>query len=724
MDRPNGHGFPGIPDNPLQLQEFLEDTSKENLRVSDQPGWNGKKTPIPEQAGPGAEHSIQGRIGGSPFDNIPAGYSLGPLNSILNVIIQSSQDEIIPWSWWPMLRDRQLRKLWKSENIMAGGLYAMSGRLKALPWEVSTPKTRIQARFQSLIANADFGRGWGEFAVKTCLDLLTQDNGAFWELLGAGKPDGPLVGPVLGVAHLDSNMMWRTHDATIPAIYINPYTGQYHGLHASRIVSMSSMTQPDELARGVGFSAVSRCERWLKIAFGEANYRDEKISGRFKRAIIYGSGATRTQFDNAIAAVEEQNDAAGLTSFSGIPVLLTMQPDMKLNMLELAKLPDGFDLEKEIVLYVNVLALAFGTDAREFWPASVSGATKADANTQHMKAQGKGIADIMQTIERALNWHVLPEGVTFAFDFADEERELLNAQIRQVEAQTLNVLALSGGINGAEVRSMAIHQEIIDLDAMAKPDVKIVAGDDAPVPQDAITDPEDAAPAETLAIKIKADTVSTEIIEQYTKDLQALLDEYALHRSAHSDPDWLRNKFHDLLVLYMRKSYSAGLNGTIPSDKGLEKLLDIAKTSFGYFNDSFLPDLIDAEDESDRFGDPEARESAVQSRSSRMGMYAGAAWLATWAGVDDQISQRDTPPRVMRLMDVAAEHCDTCPGKEGIYDDIDAMEAQAGIPGDGSDDCMSNCRCRLLVESEPGSGNFVNIVGGADISMVPMFSLL
>lgn len=725
------------PETVQELQEALEASAKASNGASlSSIGLDPNKKP-PLEMGPGAGQSVQGRVTGSPFDNIPPGGALGPLYSILNLVIQSQRDEIIPWSWYPWLRDRQLRALWKQESIISGGIYAMSGRVAALPYQIISPQVRVQARFQDMVAHSDLGEGSRSLFYKTCLDLLTTDNGAFWELLGAGKPEERLKGPVLGVAHLDSNMIWRTHDSEIPAIYINPYTGQYHGLHRSRIVRMSSMPQPDELARGVGFCAISRIERWIKIAYAEANYKDEKISGRFKRGIIYGSGTTPKQFDSAMRAVDQRNDAMGFTAFSGIPVLLTMQPDLKLDVLDLAKLPDGFDFEKEVTLYVYVVALGLGTDARELWPATASGATKADANTQHLKAQGKGIADILQTIEWAFNWYVLPPGVQFSFDFTDEEREMLQAEIDNTRANTLSVLSATGALGAEQVLNMAIHQEIVSLRALQTPAVvKVIASDEAPIdPEEESTpitpppveEPEPQPVSEIPQVEIaqKADGSPDKIISDFDKALQSLLDELAAKLNAGESKTqvkkWLNDSFQALLIATLKKAYSVGLNDKLVSDEMLSKLQTLGIDTFEFFSNSFVPDIVDSWDESEE--EDLSADEHVDTYRSRLSMYSGAAWQAVWLGVADYTSQEPVPPRVMRVLDPASDHCDTCPGKAGIYDSFEDMESEVGIPGDLSDDCGSNCRCKILVETEPDSGNFVELFGYPDAAAIPDFEV-
>lgn len=88
---------------------------------------------------------------------------------------------------------------------------------------------------------------------------------------------------------------------------------------------------------------------------------------------------------------------------------------------------------------------------------------------------------------------------------------------------------------------------------------------------------------------------------------------------------------------------------------------------------------------------------------TRTGLYAGAFWNAIWAGVGAKlISQllQNTQP-VRRLLDPGAQHCNTCPGKAIEYGSWNEMLAfTGGLPADGSDDCVSNCRCQIELFQE------------------------
>lgn len=55
---------------------------------------------------------------------------------------------------------------------------------------------------------------------------------------------------------------------------------------------------------------------------------------------------------------------------------------------------------------------------------------------------------------------------------------------------------------------------------------------------------------------------------------------------------------------------------------------------------------------------------------------------------------RDHAGPVRRILN-PADHCATCPPKQGIYPSFSEMRRRVGVPGDGSDDCFFNCRCSV-----------------------------
>lgn len=375
-------------------------------------------------------------------------------------------DELPKWSYWPHRRDRALRQFFKTEPLFASTVYSMMARMKALKLKV-TGKRRTMV--DDVLRSADFHGGWQQLVAKTIQNLATQDNGAFWELVGAGRGDGPLVGPVRAVESLDPAQCFRTLDAEYPVMYVNPITRDIHRLHHSRVVMFSNMPQPDEMARNIGLCVLSRALSNVQTARAMQRFRHEKITGRFERGIIYGRGVTAKTLDGAFQGKQAENDAIGLTYYGKIPVLISPQ-GVQLELLDLARLPDGFNLKDDITLYIYAIALAWGVDAREFWPATVTGASKADASVQHMKAMGKGIADYINIIETAFNERVLPPGTTAEFDFIDDEHDRARAEMHRTRINTLSNLHKDGVLPKKIYAATLIDEGIITTDVASRAD--------------------------------------------------------------------------------------------------------------------------------------------------------------------------------------------------------------------------------------------------------------
>ncbi|MDD3787017.1 MAG: hypothetical protein PHQ87_15835, partial [Hydrogenophaga sp.] len=185
-----------------------------------------------------------------------------------------------------------------------------------------------------------------------------------------------------------------------------------------------------------------------------------------------------------------------------------------------------------------------------------------------------------------------------------------------------------------------------------------------------------------------------------------------------ADVDELTDRYVAALESGLSEAYGIGLAGQEPSGMGLVRLQRVADTSYRFFRDSFAPTLL-------AMLTGGGAASDVASFVPRLRQYAGAYWESMWEGLGDWAEQRSRAGRrgalrVQRVLDPMAAHCTTCPPKARIYESFEEMRAVAGVPGDGSDDCLTNCRCRLLVELEPGSGVFVPITGAPSLFTGPL----
>ncbi len=691
-------------------------------------------TPTTEQVlKDAARHSVTSISRDGLFTFMPAGIPDITPGIFIQLGVQA--DEIPDWNYlYPNWRDERLKRLARSETMMAGAVYSMKARMMTLGYEVSGGSEATKQEALNLINTAHYGKGMKYLTGLVVDDLLTTDNGAFIELYGPGRPDQPLgERKVLGISHLDSLYCWRTFNPEYPVLYTNPQTGQRHKLHHSRVRMLSDNTQPNELARGTGFCAVSRALHWIKIIRDTITYRDEKVAGRFNRAIGAVSGVTRKQLQEALKQADEEADSAGFLVYKSIPFLVApgMQAgaNIDIKLQDLASIPDGFNFNDDVTLYAYVLSLAFGVDAREFWPATTSGATKADASVQNMKARGRGIGLNVITLQDLYNdiLHLIDDDLKLEYDYTDDEQDLQAAQIHNTRVNTLHTLKTDGAISAEMMQALAIADGIIDGDVikgMALPadETDALADQGKPPGNEEDTQETQPVPDEETADEgeksgKKKDLRSPgnatyesrtndfqrrfqDIIERFIADLPEQMDAELAYLVTHRLQNDLLRSLSDGLT----EAFGVGLGGAEPTARGVERLNAIAETQRGFITGALIPDLRNALVTASIGGAlGQDLKDAVASFITRAGLYAGAFWETIWLGLGDRTRQMQKPPRVRRVLDVQADHCETCPPKARIYDNFDDMVRQAGIPGDGSDLCQSNCRCSVEVEVTPFS---------------------
>lgn len=388
----------------------------------------------------------------------PSGIS-GGLSNVLTVPAIASAGQIIP-PWWSTSRDKSLRNFWKRSDHLSGALYSMTSKMTAIPHKVVARDTSIKAHVEEaeimtnvIQAAVEYGNGWVDFYSKFTEDLLCQDNGAFAEIIGPGPKNGPIVGRPVSVAHLDSSRCQRTGNSVYPVIYVDTDNKRYK-LHYTRVMYTSQMTSPSAEMFGVGFCATSRCIAVAQTLIDILTYKMEKLGSRPHRELIITQGGLDPKdLQSAFILAESQMDSFGLTRYAKIVIggSATM-PEGKVQQVPLAELPDGFDEQSSITLGMATIALAFGVDARELFPAMTAGATRADALLQHIKQRGKGPGQILQVTEQLFNFKFLPMHLKFEFDFQDDAQDRQIAEIRKVRADRRVQDVASGAVNERTMR--------------------------------------------------------------------------------------------------------------------------------------------------------------------------------------------------------------------------------------------------------------------------------
>ncbi len=381
------------------------------------------------------------------------------LDSVAELSLQRRADEKSPtgsvFSWWfartddgselspywSQSRDADLRAfVWREGNdILQGALSSMVKWGKTLSWVVEGPD-RVVNRYQSTLSESEFGEGWGTLISKTLVDYYTQDKGASIELIGAGNPEGPIEGPVLGLAHLDSQYIVPTGDISYPVIFNNPKDGKPHKIHATRVIRIVDMPSPNEALNGIGFCAVSRIIATTQVLLKLIRYKNEKLSDMPEAGLLILNNIMPNAWKDVQATHQKDRRKLGHEVWSNIMTLFSVDPEKPAtaNFVNFATLPDGFNEAEATDTYLNIVALAFGVDKREFWPESSGGLGSArETEVMSQKARGKGKGDIISALERAINWKMLPASVNFRFDFHDDEQDKLRAEINKIKVESI-----------------------------------------------------------------------------------------------------------------------------------------------------------------------------------------------------------------------------------------------------------------------------------------------
>ena len=211
-------------------------------------------------------------------------------------------------------------------------------------------------------------------------------------------------------------------------------------MHATRVVDMVDMESPSDVMNGLGFCAVSRVLASSELLLMLSQYKREKLSDLPQAGLLILNNVVPSKWEDATAAYERERRVLGNELWANIMTLIGVDPAQPAgaDFISLSSLPDHFDEAGTITTYINIVALAMGLDAREFWPVS-SGAlgTGAESLVMHQKAKGKGVGDLITTIERAVNWHLLPKRVSFEFDFQDDEEDAARTGIEDQKTVTI-----------------------------------------------------------------------------------------------------------------------------------------------------------------------------------------------------------------------------------------------------------------------------------------------
>ena len=373
--------------------------------------------------------------------------------------------EILP-PWGTRARLRKLREYYfHPRSFMLQGVFnGLCKKWGSAPWEVTGPGN--VARWQTVLAEADYGHGWGDFVQVAGTNYLRYDVGAWVQVIGPGPCDWPILGAVTGIANLDPMRCYPTGDPLYPLVY---YTRDNEEtlFHHSRVFQLVDMPDGSQSFPSWGLCAESRA---IAIAYRQIlmdRYTSASLDDRPKPGIMTVTGMTEMQWHEVKAKYLEMLRSDDPDVFGQTMTLFALAPDvgLEVNVTDFSAPPEKFDYSQYVEVDAKTMALAVGVDPQDIYPLS-SGNLGTGTQTEILSAmaRGKTFADFVARLTRALNFYVLPNEYEFEIKFQDDQSDQVRAQIAATNAQTVQTVVNAANIAGEALPSEAIVRYLVQVD--------------------------------------------------------------------------------------------------------------------------------------------------------------------------------------------------------------------------------------------------------------------
>lgn len=361
-------------------------------------------------------------------------------------------------------RDAYLRTFWrKFGNDMLQAVLAVSiAKIQTQNWELEGPEELAVAYHRILRDESNFNKGYGDMVARGVMDYYTQDNGWFMERQRSGPNDHE--GPMLGLAHLDSNRMKPTGNAEFPYMYNDEY-GAYHLMHYSQFIRIVDMPTPETTLHGTdkGFCALSRALSTSIILMLLVTMKREKLADLPPSAMAIFNNINRKQFEQAMQLYGAKEDMKGNVIWRQLMPMFGIDPahPASIQFISLREVWEGYDDMTAMNVAAYSFAAAWRIDPREFWPVSQGPlGTGKEAEVQHQKAKSKSTGLLFTEIERAFNANLtLPPGVTYKYALQDADEEEQRTAIHNAQVGLIQGMQNAGaGLVPCEVRWLLANQ--------------------------------------------------------------------------------------------------------------------------------------------------------------------------------------------------------------------------------------------------------------------------
>lgn len=401
---------------------------------------------------------------------------------------------------WSYEIDRILRSTFYHES-MWGSVIAKAISMQASLGFRCEDSEKSQRRInfgQQIFLNANGGQGWVHFLSQHLSDYLLTDNGAFVEVIRATSAAGSRI---LGVMHLSSARCRRTGDPDYPVIYVD-ILGREHVLRDYQVLVFSDMPRSDDNYFGVGRCAARRAYKTVYKLAALENYVAEKISGTRALALHFVNGISPKTLESILTTARTSMEAKNFMQYMGV-IVAALQSEQQASGYEipLAEVPDGFDSKQErdnaYVIYANAIGIA----VQDIQPLSGQGlGTGTQSMILDQAAEGQGLAAWRKQWQHVANEKVLPEATTFHFDTNDTRDKKAKAELANIQAQTIVALltpvaeGMPGVITPEQALQLAADQDIVPEEFLPQDQTPESGLNDTEKPAEMLNSPAPSSP--------------------------------------------------------------------------------------------------------------------------------------------------------------------------------------------------------------------------------------
>lgn len=365
-------------------------------------------------------------------------------------------------------RDALLTATLDLEDMWAAAANKAVTKIATRGYEISDQddSTRKTEQGKTLIMNFDGQASYRQGLAKAVQDFLLTDNGYFVEVERVASTPGSRI---RALWHLDSFRCWRTGNLDYPVVYQDD-KGVWHKLRADQVLFGADMPSARRRRYNGGRCAASRAfQTIVKLSAVETYFR-EKITGSRALALHFISGTSTKQLTDAIALSEAEKARRGHVVYKGV-VMVPLEGDTPINVatVELAGVPDGFDVEQERKDAYLRYANALGIPVQDIQPLSGQGLGTGTQTVILAEAEeGQGLAYFVKLFEDQLNYLVMPKTTVFAFKTNDIRDQKAKADVDQVRANTISSLLAAGAITAPMALQLLADDGIVPKEFLPK----------------------------------------------------------------------------------------------------------------------------------------------------------------------------------------------------------------------------------------------------------------